>query len=127
MSSYSGSSILERLKNNQALPGLLAQISNFESFFYFFPDGTALIQTEAIMLETEILTTLSQLPDSLKQEVLHYAEFLAEKYTNKSLENISEIQSSPKKRRAGILKGTFVLPLPNNFDEPLEDFQEYME
>jgi hypothetical protein len=30
-----------------------------------------------------------------------------------------------KKRRVGILKGTFVLPLPDNFDEPLEDFQEY--
>ena len=24
-----------------------------------------------------------------------------------------------------ILKGTFVLPLPDDFDEPLEDFQEY--
>jgi len=31
-----------------------------------------------------------------------------------------------KKRRADILKGTFVLPLPDNFDEPLEDFQEYL-
>ena len=30
-----------------------------------------------------------------------------------------------KKRRAGILKGTFVLPLSHDFDEPLEDFQEY--
>ena len=30
-----------------------------------------------------------------------------------------------KKRRVGILKGTFVLPLPDDFDEPLEDFQEY--
>lgn len=30
-----------------------------------------------------------------------------------------------KKRRLGILKGTFVLPLPDDFDEPLEDFQEY--
>ena len=29
------------------------------------------------------------------------------------------------KRRVGILKGTFVLPLPDDFDEPLEDFQEY--
>jgi len=30
-----------------------------------------------------------------------------------------------KKRRVGILKGTFVLPLPDDFDEPLKDFQEY--
>lgn len=34
--------------------------------------------------------------------------------------------SSPvKKRRVGILKGIFVLPLPDDFDRPLEDFQEY--
>jgi len=32
---------------------------------------------------------------------------------------------SVKKRCVGILKGTFVLPLPDDFDEPLEDFQEY--
>ncbi len=33
--------------------------------------------------------------------------------------------SPVRKRRVGILKGTFVLPLPDDFDEPLEDFQEY--
>ncbi|WP_229414730.1 MULTISPECIES: DUF2281 domain-containing protein [Moorena] len=25
-----------------------------------------------------------------------------------------------------MLKGTFVLPLPDDFDEPLDDFKEYM-
>ncbi|WP_425216513.1 DUF2281 domain-containing protein [Tumidithrix helvetica] len=34
--------------------------------------------------------------------------------------------SPVKKRRAGILKGTFVLPLPDDFDETLADFQEYL-
>ena len=40
----------------------------------------------------------------------------------------TEYQAPPlvKKRRAGILKGTFVLPLPDDFDELLEDFQEYL-
>ena len=33
--------------------------------------------------------------------------------------------SPVKKRRVRILKSTFVLPLPDDFDEPLEDFQEY--
>jgi hypothetical protein len=84
------------------------------------------IEGVEVMLETEILVTLGKLPGSLKQEVLHYAEFLAEKYTNKISENTSEAQSPQEKRRAGILKGTFVLPLPDTFDEPLEDFQEYM-
>lgn len=36
-----------------------------------------------------------------------------------------QVPSPVKKCRVGILKGTFVLPLPDDFDEPLEDFQEY--
>ncbi|MBD2187881.1 DUF2281 domain-containing protein [Pseudanabaena mucicola] len=31
-----------------------------------------------------------------------------------------------KKHRVGILKGTFVLPLPDDFDETLADFEEYL-
>jgi Protein of unknown function (DUF2281) len=71
------------------------------------------------MLETTILEYLHKLPDSLQQEVLHYTQFLLETHTKTS--------SLPhKKRRAGFLKGTFNLPIPDNFNEPLEDFQEYM-
>ena len=74
-------------------------------------------------VEAEILQTLEQMPESLKQELLHYAKYLVENYSK----TVSEGSSLQKKRRSGILKGTFVLPLPDNFDEPLEDFQEYME
>jgi hypothetical protein len=39
----------------------------------------------------------------------------------------NEIEEKPKKRRlAGSMKGTFVLPLPEDFDEPLDDFKDYM-
>jgi hypothetical protein len=72
------------------------------------------------MIETTILEYLHQLPDSLQQEVLHYTQFL--------LETHAKSNSVPtKKREAGFLKGTFVLPLAEDFDAPLEDFQEYME
>ncbi|WP_310481182.1 DUF2281 domain-containing protein [Chamaesiphon sp. VAR_48_metabat_403] len=71
------------------------------------------------MIETTILEYLHKLPDSLQQEVLHYTQFLLE--THKK--NTPQPQ---KKRQAGFLKGTFVLPLSEDFDEPLEDFQEYM-
>lgn len=74
-------------------------------------------------IDTEILQAITQMPEPLKQEVLHYAKYLIENY----LESNSGAEQSPKKRRSGILKGTFVLPLPDNFDEPLEDFKEYME
>ncbi len=72
------------------------------------------------MLETTILEYLHQLPDSLQQEVLHYAQFLLETHAKTT-------PVPQKKRQAGFLKGTFVLPLAEDFDVPLEDFQEYME
>ncbi|MBR8828711.1 MAG: DUF2281 domain-containing protein [Gomphosphaeria aponina SAG 52.96 = DSM 107014] len=75
-------------------------------------------------IEQEILETVETMPPSLKQELLHYAKYLIANYGQ---ENILSEQQSIKKRRSGILKGTFVLPLPDDFDEPLEDFKEYME
>jgi Protein of unknown function (DUF2281) len=74
-------------------------------------------------VDAEILQTITQMPESLKQEVLHYAQYLAETHSG-----VSSVEKAPqKKRRSGILKGTFVLPLPDDFDEPLEDFKEYIE
>ena len=72
------------------------------------------------MLETTIIEYLHKLPDSLQKEVLHYTQFL--------LETHNKTTSSPqKKRKSGFLKGTFALPLAEDFNELLEDFQEYME
>jgi len=75
-----------------------------------------------MMLQTTLLETINKLPESLQQEVLHYAEFLAEKYAK--AEPPAEMTKKP--RKAGTMKGTFILPLPDDFDEPLEDFQEYI-
>lgn len=72
------------------------------------------------MIEATILEYLQRLPDSLQQEVLHYTQFLLETHTKST-------SQSQKKRQAGFLKGTFSLPLAEDFNEPLEDFQEYME
>ena len=74
-------------------------------------------------IDTEIWQTVVTMPESLKQELLHYAKYLRENYSK----DISPEQHAVKKRRSGILEGTFVLPLPDDFDEPLEDFKEYME
>ncbi|NJL20802.1 MAG: DUF2281 domain-containing protein [Leptolyngbyaceae cyanobacterium SM1_3_5] len=79
------------------------------------------------MLKTELLEAIDQLPDHLQQEVLHFAQFLMSKYANGAVKE-GAIESPPvKKRDFGALKGIFVLPLPDDFDEPLEDFKEYME
>ncbi len=72
-------------------------------------------------INTEILQIVSTMLKSLKQELLHYAKYLIENYSKDTF-----LEShSVKKRRSGILKGTFVLPLSDDFDEPLENFKEY--
>ena len=58
------------------------------------------------------------LPESLKTEISNYMDYLmSQKMKNKKSQN-----KSPK---AGFLKGTF--KMSPDFDEPLEDFREYME
>ncbi|MBW4660022.1 MAG: DUF2281 domain-containing protein [Drouetiella hepatica Uher 2000/2452] len=74
-------------------------------------------------IDNEILQTITQMSEPLKQELLHYAKYLISSHST----NISKENLPPQKRRSGILKGTFVLPLPDDFDEPLDDFKEYME
>jgi hypothetical protein len=75
---------------------------------YFLQDGEN-------FSELELLALLSKLPDSLKLEILHYTEFLV----NKCSEN-----DSTKKRKAGLLKGK--IWMSDDFDDPLEEFEEYM-
>ena len=85
-------------------------------------------------LDQDILNIFANLSDSLKIEILHYAEYLLQK--NSGIEtNINDDQlvlelpetKLPKRKSLmGCMKGTFVLPLPDNFNDPLEDFAEYM-
>ena len=75
-------------------------------------------------IEAAILKNVEKLPESVKQAVFLYTEFLANHYIEEKSE---KTETPPEKRRlAGSMKGTFVLPLPDDFDEPLEDFEEYM-
>lgn len=75
-------------------------------------------------VDSEILQAVNQMPEPLKQELLHYARYLIENYAQAN--GAQEILPRPK-RRSGILQGTFVLPLSDDFDAPLEDFKDYME
>lgn len=66
--------------------------------------------------EKAILSQIEQLPEQLKQEVLHYAEFLQKKHDAQN--------GKGKSRKAGSAKGKYTLA--PDFDQPLEDFKEYM-
>jgi hypothetical protein len=75
------------------------------------------------MIQPVILEKLAQLPESLQTEVLDYIEFLL-----KTKGKIAPQEQHHKKYRiAGTMKGMFILPLPDDFDEPVEDFKEYNE
>ena len=75
------------------------------------------------MIQPVILEKLAELPESLQTEVLHYIEFLIEKQAK----NSTQEKATKKRRVAGTMNGMFVLPLPDDFDEPLEDRKEYVD
>ena len=73
------------------------------------------------MITSQVMEQLEQLPESLQAKVLDYVKSLQQA----NIEETETILELPiKKRRSGILKGTFVLPLPEDFDQPLEDLVE---
>ena len=74
-------------------------------------------------METAILENIKQLPDDIKKSVFLYTEFLVSQLSNKSLEKV-EIQPPKKRNLFGSMKGTFVLPLPDDFNDPIEDFEQ---
>lgn len=71
-----------------------------------------------------ILEELQKLPEPIQQKALQYIEALVAEHTQREGE---PIEAPRKKRQAGTMKGTFVLPLADDFDAPLDDFREYME
>lgn len=73
-----------------------------------------------------IKNIVENMPDALKNELLHYAEYLLTK-SDQTEEDKQAVKESVTVKRtlAGSIKGTFVLPLANDFDAPLEDFEDY--
>ena len=72
------------------------------------------------MIQPAILEKLETLPEALQTEVLHYIEFLSERYAVTH----DQMETRPKKRQAGLLQGK--IWMADDFDEPLEDFKDYM-
>jgi hypothetical protein len=69
-------------------------------------------------IEAAILKNVEKPPDAIKQAVLLYTEFLASQYVK---ENSEETVKKPENHRlSGLIKETFVLPLPHDYDETLE-------
>ncbi|MFA7445647.1 MAG: DUF2281 domain-containing protein [Flavobacteriaceae bacterium] len=72
------------------------------------------------MTDIQLYKEIETLPKDLKKQVSDFVASLKEKIKSSSKEE------KPKKRKAGIAKGYFI-KMSDDFDEPLEDFKEYME
>ncbi len=70
------------------------------------------------MNNEHILSMLNKLPEELKQEALDFIEYLTIKYENKIL------RKNHKAPKFGSCKRLFIIP--DDFDDPLDDFKEYM-
>jgi hypothetical protein len=79
-----------------------------------------------ISLDDEVLKIFAKMPDALKIEVLHYAEYLLNKGIEKLSGSVIASDDIPKKkyRQAGTMAGLIVMS--DDFDEPLAEMQEYM-
>ncbi len=67
--------------------------------------------------EQTLIQEIYTLPDNLKEEVLHYVQFLKQKQTNQT-------ETPRKKRKAGSAEGEIFMA--DDFEAPLEDFAEYL-
>jgi len=79
-----------------------------------------------LSLDDEILKIFAKMPDTIKIEVLHYAEYLLNKGIEKSSGIAIASNDIPQKkyRQAGTMAGLIVIS--DDFDEPLAEMQEYM-
>ena len=67
------------------------------------------------MSDFQLYSQISSLPADLKKEVSDFVAFLKKK---------SQSKKKIKERQFGYAKGFF--KMSNDFDEPLEDFKDYM-
>lgn len=68
------------------------------------------------MTDFQLLIKISSLPPDLKKEAEDFVDFL------KSKVNVAETKKA--KRILGIAKGS--ITMKDNFDDPIEDFKDYM-
>lgn len=93
------------------------------------------------IVDQQIATQLKNLEPAQKEQVLEFIEFLEQKNKQRprpkfgsglfemspdfDTEQIQDDKKERKSLRAGFLKGSFIMK--DDFDEPLDDFKEYME
>ncbi len=70
------------------------------------------------MSAQQLYAQILSLPKEMQKEVALFVAFLKEKTRKDNMQK-------PLKRKAGLAKG--LIKMSDDFDEPLDDFKEYME
>ncbi len=65
----------------------------------------------------DVYLKFTSLPEELRKEAEHFLDFLQSK--------VEASGTKPPRRKAGLAKG--LIRMKEDFDEPLEDFKDYME
>jgi hypothetical protein len=85
------------------------------------------------MVQPFILEKLEALPESLQNEVLHYIEFLSEKYTQTSVDTPKSFSGTFRgltqeeaEKQYGYGSMADQITIADDFDEPLEELADYM-
>ena len=89
----------------------LGKTAESEFIFFYY-----LCKKISIMTTTALCTKISTLPPSIQKEIVDFMEFLIQKH---------QTQKNKIHPKAGCMKGTF--QMSPDFNEPLEDFKEYMQ
>ena len=77
------------------------------------------------MTDQQILNQLFLMPETLKQEVMHYILYLLNNYNKETFIVYEQDSKRDKKPVFGSSKGKYILS--NDFDDPIDDFKEYMQ
>ncbi|MBW4553240.1 MAG: DUF2281 domain-containing protein [Aphanocapsa sp. GSE-SYN-MK-11-07L] len=77
-------------------------------------------------LESSILSNIKKLPESMQKAVFLYTEFLVNRITQQSENQLETVPETPSNKRGGLGIWQGKVWIADDFDAPLDDFQEYM-
>ncbi len=77
-------------------------------------------------VESSILNNLKKLPEAMQQAVLLYTEFLVNRITQQGTSQLETVPEIPSNKRGGLGIWKDKIWIADDFDAPLDDFQEYM-
>ncbi|MEM6452445.1 MAG: DUF2281 domain-containing protein [Cyanobacteria bacterium P01_D01_bin.105] len=77
-------------------------------------------------LESSILNNLKKLPEAMQQAVFLYTEFLVTRSAQSGVNQLESAAETSSNKRDGLGIWKNKIWIADDFDAPIDDFQEYM-